>query len=68
VIEAAAAVYTQTAIVVDEDGEQVEGRAAVRAKYAASFADSPGSKIATHPDSLCFLEPETTLEEGCTTV
>jgi hypothetical protein len=67
VIEAAAAVYTQTAI-VDEDGEQVEGRAAVRAKYAASFADSPGSKIAIQPDSLRFLEPETTLEEGRTTV
>ena len=66
--EAAAATYTETAIVVDEEGERVEGRAAVRDLYTASFADNPGSKIAIQVDSLRFLGPETALEEGRTTI
>ena len=43
---AAAATYTETAIVVDEHGERTEGRAAILAQYAASSADHPGAKIA----------------------
>ena len=66
--EAAAATYTETAIVVDDEGERVEGRAAVRDLYTASFADNPGSKIAIQVDSLRFLGPETALEEGRTTI
>jgi uncharacterized protein (TIGR02246 family) len=65
---AAAATYTETAIVVDEGGQRVEGRAAIRDQYAASFADNPGSKIAIQVDSLRFLGPETALEEGRTTI
>ncbi len=60
--------YTETAIVVDEQGERVEGRAAIRARLAASFADNPGSRIAIQVDSLRFLGPETALEEGRTTI
>ena len=66
--EATAATYTETAVVVDERGERVEGRAAVRDQYAASFADNPGSTIAIQVDSLRFLGPETALEEGRTTI
>ncbi len=66
--EAAAATYTETAVVVGERGERVEGRAAVRDQYAASFADSPKSTIAIQVDSLRFLGPETALEEGRTTI
>src|SRR4051794_19405959 len=40
---AAAATFAEDALVVDEDGERTEGRAAVRDRLAASFADSPGS-------------------------
>ncbi len=65
---ATAATYTETAIVVDERGERVEGRAAVREQYAASFANNPGSTIAIQVDSLRFLGPETALEEGHTTI
>jgi uncharacterized protein (TIGR02246 family) len=64
----AAATYTETAIVVDEQGERIEGRAAIRDQYAGSFADNPGSTIAIHVDSLRFLGPETALEEGRTTI
>ncbi len=66
--EAAAATYTDTAVVVDERGGQIEGRAAVRDQYAASFADNPGTTIAIQVDSLRFLGPETALEQGRTTI
>jgi uncharacterized protein (TIGR02246 family) len=66
--KAVAATYTETAIVVDEEGARVEGRAAVRDQYAASFADNPGSKIVLQVDALRFLGPETALEEGRTTI
>ena len=66
--EATAATYTETAVVVDERGGRIEGRAAVRDQYAASFADNPGSTIAIQVDSLRFLGPETALEEGRATI
>lgn len=66
--KAVAATYTDTAIVVDETGERVEGRAAIRERYAAVFADDPGSTIAIKVDSLRFLGPETALEDGRATI
>ena len=65
---AAAATYAEDALVVDEEGERIEGRAAIRDQLAASFADSPGSTIAIETDSLRFLGPDTALEEGRTTI
>lgn len=65
---AAAATYTEDALVVDEDGERTEGRAAIRDRLAASFADSPGDTITVAVDSLRFLGAETALEEGRTTI
>ena len=65
---AAAATFAEDALVVDEHGERTEGRAAIRAQLAASFADNPGSTIAIKVDSLRFLGPDTALEEGRTTI
>ena len=65
---AAAATYAEDALVVDEQGERTEGRAAIRDQLAASFADSPGSTIAIKVDTLRFLGPDTALEEGRTTI
>jgi uncharacterized protein (TIGR02246 family) len=65
---AAAATYTENAIVVDEVGGRVEGRATVRDRYASYFKDYPGGKIAIQVDSLRFLGPGTALEEGRTTI
>jgi uncharacterized protein (TIGR02246 family) len=65
---AAAATYAEDALVVDEQGERIEGRAAIRAQLAASFADNPGTTIAIRADSLRFLGPDTALEEGRTTI
>jgi uncharacterized protein (TIGR02246 family) len=65
---AAAATFADDALVVDEHGVRVEGRPAIRAGLAASFADNPGSTIAIKVDSLRFLGPDTALEEGRTTI
>jgi uncharacterized protein (TIGR02246 family) len=65
---AAAATYSDTAVVVDEAGERLEGRPAIRAKYAASFADNPGSTITIHVDALRFIGSETALEVGKATI
>lgn len=65
---AAAATYTETAIVIDEHGERIEGRAAIRDQYAGAFADDPGSTIAIQADSLRFLGSETALEQGRATI
>ena len=66
--DAAAATYTETAVVVDEEGERTEGRAAIQAQYAASFKEAPGSTIAIKVDALRFLGPETALEQGRATI
>lgn len=66
--KAAAATYTQSAIVVDESGERVEGRAAIEQQYEASFADNPGSTIAIQVDALRFLSAEAAIELGRCTI
>jgi uncharacterized protein (TIGR02246 family) len=65
---AAATTFAEDALVVDEHGGRTEGRAAIRAQLAASFADNPGSTIAIKVDSLRFLGADTALEEGRTTI
>ncbi len=65
---AVAATYSETAIVVDDQGDRIEGREAIRDEYASSFADSPGSTIAIQVESLRFLGPETAIEEGRATI
>jgi uncharacterized protein (TIGR02246 family) len=65
---AAAATYVEDGLVVDEQGGRTEGRAAIRARLAAGFADSPGSTIAIRVDSLRFFGPDTALEEGRATI
>ncbi len=65
---AIAATFTSGALVVDEEGERTEGRAAIRDRFAASFKNSPGNTIAIEVSSLRFLGPETALEEGRATI
>jgi uncharacterized protein (TIGR02246 family) len=65
---AAAGTYTVDALAVDEQGERTEGRAAIRDRLAASFAENPGSTIAIKELELRFLSPDTALEEGRTTI
>jgi len=65
---AAAATFAEDALIVDEQGERTEGRAALRDQLASAFADSPGSTIVIKADALRFLGPDTALEEGRTTI
>ena len=65
---AAAATFAEDALVVDEYGMHTEGRAAIRAQLAASFAANPRSTIEIKVESLRFLGPDTALEEGRTTI
>jgi uncharacterized protein (TIGR02246 family) len=65
---AAAATYTETAVVVDEEGQRTEGRAAIQAQYEVAFKEAPGSTIAIKVDALRFLGPETALEVGRCTI
>ncbi len=60
----AAATYTDTAVVVDEDGGRLEGRKAIQDQYAASFKDSPKCTIELKVDVLHFLGEQTALEQG----
>ncbi len=66
--EAAAATYAKSAIVVDEHGERTLGREAIRDRYAVSFADNHGEKIAIEAVELHFLGDETAIEVGRTTI
>jgi uncharacterized protein (TIGR02246 family) len=65
---AAAATFTEDALVVDEQGQRTEGRARIQDSLAASFADSPRATIAIETEALRFLGPDTALEEGRTTI
>jgi uncharacterized protein (TIGR02246 family) len=65
---AAAATFTNEAMIVCEDGERIFGRAAIRDQFAASFQDHKGSTIAIQTNSLRFLGTETALEEGRSTI
>ncbi len=65
---AAAATYAEDALVVDEQGERTEGRAAIKGRLTESFAESPGSTIAVEVGALRFLGPDTAIEVGRTTI
>ena len=66
--KAAAETYSESAIVIDEQGGRIEGRAAIADQYAGSFADNPGSTIAIEVQSLRMLGPEAAIEQGRTTI
>ena len=66
--KAAAATYSEKAIVIDEQGGRVEGRDAIAAQYVDAFADNPGGTIAIRVDSLRLLGPEAAIEQGRTTI
>lgn len=62
--KAVAALFTDGARLVTEDGETVEGRRAIEELFARSFAASPGQVIVVRTESLRMLGSEAALEEG----
>ncbi|MEY3898314.1 MAG: hypothetical protein RLZZ214_3835 [Verrucomicrobiota bacterium] len=60
--------YTEDVSYTAEDGTVLEGRAAVEASLAASFAATTGAKLTIDLDSVRVLTPEVVVEKGSTTV
>jgi uncharacterized protein (TIGR02246 family) len=65
---ALAALFTEDAESVDEDGTVVQGRSAIAQQFAQVFASNPGGKIKISVDSLRFLGPDVAKEEGRCTI
>ncbi len=63
-----AAMYTEDAELIDENGERVQGRRAIEELYAEIFQARPHATIAIGIESLQFLGPEVAKEEGHTRV
>ncbi len=67
-VRALAALYTDDAEMIDEDGERLEGRAMIEDVFRAMFKERPGASIKIAPASLRFLGPDVAQEEGQTVV
>ena len=63
--KALAALWSPEAVYTNPlSGEQVVGRAAIEAQFAAIFADAKGSKLEATPSSIQFLSPSVAVEHG----
>ena len=67
-VKAIAALFTDDAESIDEDGSVVEGKQAIADSFAKTLAASPGSKIEVRVDSIRFLSPDVAKEEGRCTI
>ena len=65
---AIAALFTEDAESIDEDGKQVQGRQAIQESFAETFEASPGAKMEIRVDSQRFLSPDVVKEEGRCTI
>ena len=59
-----AALFTDDAEVIDEEGRAIEGRDAITALFASSFEAKPGETIDLAIESLRFLGPDVAKEDG----
>jgi uncharacterized protein (TIGR02246 family) len=65
---AIAALFSEKAEVVDEDGNVVEGRSNIEARFGELFKNSPKARIVIEVTSLRQLGPDIALEDGVSTV
>lgn len=66
--KAVAALFTEDAEMIDEDGERIKGRPTIEAFFEAMFQARKGAKIEITMESLQFLAPDVAKEEGHTRV
>lgn len=66
--KAVAALWAPDGELVEEDGERIEGRAAIEKRYAAFFAANPKARIKVYVQLVRFPNAETALEDGSATV
>jgi uncharacterized protein (TIGR02246 family) len=62
--KALAELFCPNARMEDEDGEVIEGPAAIEQAYAEEFESSPKASISLAVDSLTFITPDVAVEEG----
>lgn len=65
--KAIGAQFIENAEAVDEDGNILEGRAAIEARFADLFKDSPKARISVEVTSLRQLTPDVAVEDGFST-
>jgi uncharacterized protein (TIGR02246 family) len=65
--KAIAAQFTENAEVVDEEGDVIEGRANIEARFAELFKANPKARIAVELISLRQLSPDVAVEDGYST-
>lgn len=65
--KAIAAQFAENAEVVDEEGNIVEGRANIQARFAELFKENPKARIAVELTSLRRLGPDVAVEDGYST-
>jgi uncharacterized protein (TIGR02246 family) len=56
--EALARLFHEDASIIDPDGNETRGKAAVAEMYAAAFQESPGLKVQSRVDEVRFLTPD----------
>jgi uncharacterized protein (TIGR02246 family) len=65
---AVAALFTEDAEMIDENGERIKGRPTIQAFFEAMFQARKGAKIEISTESVAFLAPDVAKEEGHTRV
>jgi uncharacterized protein (TIGR02246 family) len=65
--KAIAAQFTENAEAVDDEGNILESRAAIEARFAELFKDAPKARIVVELTSLRQLSPEVAVEDGYST-
>jgi len=65
---ALAALFTDDAEMIDENGERLRGRPMIENVFSAIFRQRPGATLTITPASLRFLGPDVAQEEGQTAV
>ncbi len=65
--KAIAAQFTENAEVVDDDGNVVQGRANIEARFTELFKENPKARIAVELMSLRQLSPDVAVEDGHST-
>ena len=62
--EALAELFLDDASIIDPDGNETRGKAAVAEMYAAAFQESPGLKVESKVDEVRFLTPDVARVDG----
>ncbi len=63
-VEAMRGLLTDDAMVVDSDGDKVDGKAAISEMYANALRDAPGVKLEAELETVRFLTPDVARAEG----